>query len=477
MTFSSPEFPLFFALTISIYYLLSTNAVRKIFLVLASCIFYAAWDYRFLALIAFVVFAAWAGTWALGALTIPRHRKIVLATAIALQIGVLAFFKYFLFFTHNIVGMLTWAGIPGWSTTLDILLPIGLSFYIFHSISLLVDFHGGKLGRGVPSLLDVSLYIVFFPQLVSGPIVRSTVFLPQLETIRRLDPAMAERAINLILVGYVYKLLLSDNIATVIDPVFQDPSLWDRTALWAANIGYYGQIYFDFAGYTNIAIGLSALFGYELPKNFDFPYGTTNITDFWRRWHISLSSWLRDYLFIPLGGSKGSFGFYFRNIMITMVLGGLWHGASWNFVIWGTLHGIGLVVHKVWLLFRPDKTFDQFCAQPVSWACGFLLTQFWVMILWLFFRIQDFDVAMRMIAKMFHLAPAGSRALPGGSWGMLALIALPIILDTLVGCLLVRRDRHAYVGSFRMGIVFGAFASLIVAAIVMQVRPFIYFKF
>ncbi len=407
----------------------------------------------------------------------PRNRKIALAIAIAVQLAVLAFFKYFIFLTNNLADLFAWVGIPGWNTTLDIVLPIGLSFYIFHSISLLVDFYTGKLGRAVPSMLDVSLYIAFFPQLVSGPIVRSTVFLPQLETIRRFDPAKAERAVSLILVGYLYKLVLSDNIAAIIDPVFADLRLWNRPALWAADIGYYSQIYFDFAGYTNIAIGLSALLGYDLPKNFDFPYGAASITDFWRRWHMSLSFWLRDYLFIPLGGSHGSFGFYFRNIMITMVLGGLWHGASWNFVIWGTFHGIGLAAHKVWLRIRPNTVLDQSLVRPAAWAAAFFLTQFWVLILWLFFRIKDFDVAIQMAGRMFGLAPAGSRELTGGSWEMLGLIALPIIVDTCVGCVLVRRDRCLPIGNLGFGLFAGIVTSIIVAAFGMQVRPFIYFQF
>jgi D-alanyl-lipoteichoic acid acyltransferase DltB (MBOAT superfamily) len=477
MTFASPGFPLFFIVTIAIYYWLSNNTHRKAFLVVASFFFYAAWDYRFLALLAFVIFAAWGGTWALGALSDPRQRKVVLTIAIAVQLVVLAFFKYFIFFTNNLTGLLVWLGIPELSNTIEVVLPVGLSFYIFHSISLLVDFNSGKLGRSLPSLLDVALYIAFFPQLVSGPIVRSTVFLPQLATARRFDPAKAERAISLIMVGYVYKMLLSDNIAAVIDPVFKEPTQWDVAALWTASIGYYSQIYFDFAGYTNIAIGISLLLGYELPKNFDFPYGAASITDFWRRWHISLSFWLRDYLFIPLGGSRGSFGFYFRNIMITMVLGGLWHGASWNFVIWGALHGLGLAMHKAWLRVRPNQLLDGALTRPASWVVGLLLTQLWVLILWIFFRIQDFDVAMQMIGRMFGMTLAGSLSLAAGSWPAILAMALPIGVDTLIGCLLVRRERHFYVGAFRFGLLAGAIASVVIAALALQTKPFIYFNF
>lgn len=477
MTFTSPEFPIFFAITIAIYYSLSKNSQRKAFLVAVSCIFYAAWDYRFLALLAFVILAAWSGAWALSVLENNKYRKAILAIAIAVQIAVLAVFKYFIFVSSNLAHLFAWVGVPTWTSTFDIVLPIGLSFYVFHSISLLADFHAGKLSRNVPSLLDVSLYIAFFPQLVSGPIVRSTVFLPQLEIVRRFDPAKAQTAISLILTGYLYKLILSDSIAAIIDPVFSDPTQWDRPALWAANIGYYSQIYFDFAGYTNIAIGVSALFGYELPKNFDFPYGAASVTDFWRRWHISLSSWLRDYLFIPIGGSRGSFAFYFRNIMVTMILGGLWHGASWNFVIWGTFHGLGLVVHKAWLRSRPNRQLDRSWTRPVSWAAGLVITQFWVLMLWLFFRVQDFDVAVKMIGRMFSLAPAGVRELPGGSLETLIWITVPIIVDTCFGCIVVRRERHVYLGSLRFGLFAGAVTSFIVASFIMQVRPFIYFQF
>lgn len=447
-------------------------------MVIASFLFYSIWDYRFLGLLVFVIIAAWFGTFLLARIEDKRWRKLILAISISVQIAVLAFFKYSVFAVNNLDGLLLWLGLSSWNTSLNIILPIGLSFYIFHSISLSVDFYSGKLERDTPSLIDVALYISFFPQLVSGPIVRSTVFMPQLETTRSIDLEKVQRAISLILVGYIYKLLLSDNIAGIIDPIFAEPTSWNRSSLWAANIGYYGQIYFDFSGYTNIAIGLSLLLGYDLPKNFDYPYGAANITDFWRRWHISLSNWLRDYLFIPLGGGRGKLGSYFRNIMITMLLGGLWHGASWNFVIWGALHGIGLTAHKIWL-----KTFSQnpikqsAQATPLAWVAGLCITQLWILLLWLFFRIEDFGTAVHMIGRMFALATAGNRALTNDSWSALLLISFPLVIDTIIGCIFVRKQTFTYIGRLQFGLVAGAVAAFVVAAFVMQVRPFIYFKF
>src|SRR6202162_1407404 len=273
------------------------------------------------------------------------RRKVILAASIGVDLLILAFFKYYNFFLSNVVAALADLGVSVDVPTLRIVLPIGISFYTFHAISYVVDVYRGKIERET-SFVNVALYISFFPQLIAGPIVRATFIMPQIRRERPYSRSQQAMGVRLLLRCFIYKAVIADMLAQVADPVFAHLDQYDAHALLTATVAFYGQIYFDFAGYSSMAIGTARLFGYRFPRNFDYPYGSTSVTEFWRRWHMSLSFWLRDYLYIPLGGNRGGMFAVYRNLMLTMLLGGLWHGAAWNYVIWGLLHGFGLCVNK-----------------------------------------------------------------------------------------------------------------------------------
>ena len=333
MLFNSASFLLFLPIVLAGYWLWPGNFGRKLLLLIASCFFYAAGDWRFLSLLGFVVVTTFAASWRILYLKGRGARVqslVILWIGIGVQLAVLAFFKYFNFFEDNLVKLLSGFGLPSAAPIVRILLPVGISFYTFHAITLAVDTYRGKVNTRV-SLLDVALYIAFFPQVVAGPIVRAMVFLPQLATKRLVSGEDLFVASQAIVTGFLYKVVFSDSIAPFVDKIFARPADYSGSLLLAATFGFYCQIYFDFSSYSLIAIGVSRLFGYKLPANFNFPYAATSLGSFWRRWHISLSSWLRDYLYIPLGGNRLGVPKQMRNLIVTMLLGGIWHGGELEF--------------------------------------------------------------------------------------------------------------------------------------------------
>jgi alginate O-acetyltransferase complex protein AlgI len=320
------------------------------------------------------------------------------------------------------------------------------------------------------------LYIAFFPQLVSGPIVRATVFLPQLAQKQALDGGDLFVALQSIGLGFLYKVAFADAIAPFVDSVFKAPAQFSWIYLLAGGLGFYCQIYFDFNGYSLIAIGVSRLFGYRLPDNFNFPYCATSLTNFWHRWHISLSTWLRDYLYIPLGGNRGPLLKQLRNLMCTMLLGGLWHGASWNFVLWGGIHGAVLCAEKV-IRGRDPRKEQRAFALSVSLGLGWILTQFIVFLLWIPFRASNFQDTLNFITGIFSLR-AGLASVEQQA-GMIPwlLLLLPVFCDTfVVRSLKAWREKPALTPEL-------AFAILVLATLCVGLlaktglRPFIYFQF
>ena len=344
MLFPTFNFAIFFVVTFLIAWALNRRHQAKLyFLIAASYVFYGFWNWRF----CFLLFASSAANWAFGWLvhnsSDPRRRKQIVSAAVAGNLAVLACFKYFDFFIDSLNGLAEALHIGRDLPFLSIVLPIGISFFTFHGISYVVDLYRGKLSRPA-TLPQMLLYISFFPQLVAGPIVRASHFLPQLTAAPDPKDIRATRAFLLILGGLFKKVVLANYLATdLVDEIFFDPSRFGTLDLLLGTYGYALQIYCDFSAYTDIAIGVAALFGYRFPQNFDQPYRALGLRDFWRRWHISLSSWLRDYLYISLGGNSGDWRRY-RNLMLTMLLGGLWHGAAWTFVVWGGMHGAMLVI-------------------------------------------------------------------------------------------------------------------------------------
>jgi alginate O-acetyltransferase complex protein AlgI len=429
MLFNSASFFLFLPSVLAGYWLWPGNQGRKLFLVAASCVFYAAWDWRFLGLLGFVVATTFGAT-----RLIPycRQRALriqafaILWTSIGLQLAVLAFFKYFNFFTDNLATLISAFGFPSALPVLRVLLPVGISFYTFHAITLAVDTFRGKVDTQV-SLLDVALYIAFFPQLVAGPIVRATVFLPQLASLRSMAGEDLLAGMQAIVTGFLYKIVFSDSIAPFVDKVFEQPAGYSGLLLLAATFGFYCQIYFDFNGYSLIAIGVSRLFGYKLPDNFNFPYAATSVGSFWRRWHISLSSWLRDYLYIPLGGNRLGLTKQMRNLIITMVLGGIWHGASWNFVFWGAAHGTFLAIERFWQACRGVSREGE--NRSIGFLiAGWLLTQTIVLFCWIPFRAKTLTDSFTIISGILSWRVSTiATPLPIPA----VLLILPIFCDTV----------------------------------------------
>jgi alginate O-acetyltransferase complex protein AlgI len=347
MIFTQVAFFVFFAITLATFWALRRERARRIWLLVASYYFYGYWDYRFLGLI----FACTVLDYVVG-LTLARvekqaHRRLLIATSLCMNLGLLGFFKYYNFFAGAGVELFRSLGIPVREATLEIVLPVGISFFTFQSMSYTIDVYRRVL-EPRRNFLDFAAFIAFFPQLVAGPIVRAKTFLPQFDTPRVFENVDVRRALCLFLSGYFKKACIADNVAAAIDPIFADPIAYQAGDRVLGAILYSVQIYCDFSGYTDMAIACAALFGYELTKNFDAPYFSRNLREFWQRWHISLSTWLRDYLYIPLGGNRGGVWRASRNLMLTMLLGGLWHGANWTFIVWGFLHGLGLAVHRLW---------------------------------------------------------------------------------------------------------------------------------
>ncbi|HET6407649.1 MAG TPA: MBOAT family O-acyltransferase [Chthoniobacteraceae bacterium] len=415
MLFVQFRFVVFFLIVFGVHWALRTNTARKTWLLIASHFFYAclflggpdsASANEFPPVTFFKAIAAgqplpvgWWFPFVLWGSTIMDYvvglrigdasnewkRRMWLLVSLMVNLGVLGFFKYFNFFIDSVHATLDWFGLHTSKGTLQIFLPYGISFYTFQSMSYSIDVYRRRL-EPVRKFLDLAFFISFFPQLVAGPIVRAMTFLPQVVEKRVWARVDVRACLTLFFIGFVKKACISENVAPVVDAFFNDPGKYDVMSTWIAVLFYAVQIYCDFSGYSDMAIASSRLLGYELTLNFDFPYFSKNITEFWRKWHISLSTWLRDYLYIPLGGSRGTKAFTYRNLMLTMVLGGLWHGASWTFVIWGAMHGLALIVHREYTRFADNAGVWWQRLRPFV---GTVFCFYWICITWIFFRAQD----------------------------------------------------------------------------------------
>lgn len=345
MLFNSLEFCVFFVLVYGLYVVLTHRAQNALLLV-ASYVFYGWWDWRFLFLIAVSTVVDFVCGMRIADAATQGSRRVWLWISMVSNLGLLGFFKYFNFFADSAGRVLALAGLQADWTLTSIILPVGISFYTFQTMSYTIDVYRREM-KATRNLLDFALFVAYFPQLVAGPIERASVLLPQVEQPRRIRYKDVRDGFRLILAGYILKLVVADNMAWFSRNLFTSPEAYHG---WNVLFGIYAaafQIYGDFAGYSNIARGLSKLMGIELMLNFRQPYFATNPSDFWRRWHISLSTWLRDYLYIPLGGNRGGVVATYRNLMVTMVLGGLWHGAALNFLAWGVFHGGILILHRL----------------------------------------------------------------------------------------------------------------------------------
>jgi alginate O-acetyltransferase complex protein AlgI len=419
--FSSFEFLIFFTAVVALRSGMRNLEREKRFLLAASWLFYMSWGPRFVLLIIFTSLVDWWIGRRLGETEDEGRRRRLLVTSLVLNLGVLAFFKYTGFVVEN--GWLALHAL-GWEPdpiTLDILLPVGVSFFTFQSMSYTIDVYR----REIPpcrSAVDLCLFVAFFPQLVAGPIVRAADFLPQL--MRRVRPTAWDVEWGLVLfgIGAFKKLVISDQIAAHVDLAFERPGQFGSAFLLQGLVGYAIQIYCDFSGYSDMAIGCARIMGYEFKANFRMPYAAVGMADFWRRWHISLSTWLRDYLYIPLGGNRKGAVRTYVNLMITMLLGGLWHGARWNFVIWGALHGAALCAERILRRRAPAPRPGR-----VGVLARWLATMAVVLLGWVFFRAPTLAGAMAFLTGLLGGNAEGARVISPQILAATALMAMAIV--------------------------------------------------
>jgi D-alanyl-lipoteichoic acid acyltransferase DltB (MBOAT superfamily) len=466
MLFPTIEFAIFFPIVLALsWWLMPRFALWKLFIIVASYVFYAAADPMFCFLLGGITAGNQLAAVLISRSDDARARRWICGAAVALDLLTLGIFKYYAFFVTDVGDVLDSIALGMPFPLLTIALPIGVSFFTFQAITYVVDV---KRGDAEPaSLVDAAVYLSFFPHLVAGPIVRASEFLPQLKMPRDPHRVAVGAGLTLIALGLVKKVLIADTLAReVVDPVFGVPEAYFSPDAILATVSYAAQIYCDFSGYTDIAIGLALLLGFIFPQNFNSPYRATGFRDFWRRWHMTLSRFLRDYLYIPLGGSRGlTRWFTYRNLMITMILGGLWHGAAWTFVLWGAFHGAMLCTEHAL-----DGRLGRVLPAAVRWLGTFAAVCFG----WILFRSPDLDVFWAFLGRLADWGPATLWTAP-----VVIMVAVVIGMQLLppmrVERLQLRIERLRPV-ALAVGL---AAVILIVGATVPSqgVPPFIYFQF
>ena len=472
MLFPTTDFAIFLAVVFALSWLLNPHrTVWKWFILLASYIFYAWWDPRLVWLLALVSTIAWASALWVEGTDDERARRRRTLVAVAALLLPLAWFKYYGFFALNVTNAFESLGLHPPLPLLQVLLPIGISFYTFMAISYVVDVSRYEIQ--VSRWVDVSVYLSFFPHLIAGPIVRSEELIPQIRRPRDAGRIDVSRASFLIIGGLFKKMVISAFLASqIVDPVFGAPNTHGGLEVLVAIYAYAIVIYADFSAYSDIAIGVALLLGFEFPANFNRPYGAVSLRDFWRRWHMTLSRWLRDYLYVPLGGSRHGEVRTAVNIMITMLLGGLWHGAGWTFVAWGAYHGIGQVIGR-WRVRRAQAL--GIVERSSRWivARKQLVTFNLVALGWVFFRSDSIGSAFELLGRL-------------GAAGTTVLVT-PLVLLTIAGMLGVQylpvdptarlRESFGRLGPVLQGATLALSLFVITTLGAQGVSPFIYFRF
>lgn len=394
MLFNSPTFLIFFVIIFIVYWALNNDLKKQnVLLLISSYVFYAWWDWRFLSLI--IISSVIDYIVGLKIYNSEINKKKWLIVSLIANLGLLSFFKYFNFFTQSFSDMMEVFGWQPNDLTLNIILPVGISFYTFQTLSYTIDIYR-KSFKPTNNLISFFTYIAFFPQLVAGPIERASNLLPQIEKKRILKKEWFNEGIIQILIGLFRKIVIADTLGAYVDTIYGDVGIYNSSSIMLATFLYAFQIYYDFSGYSDIAIGTAKLLGFKFNQNFNLPYFSKSLTEFWRKWHMSLSYWLRDYLYISLGGNRKGIKITYRNLMLTMLLGGLWHGSSWNFVIWGGIHGFVLSLEK---FFNSKKYFS--IPKKINFF-GYLITFPVVLLSWVFFRSKDLNSAFIAINKIFN---------------------------------------------------------------------------
>ena len=461
MLFNSVQFFVFLIATLTLFYL-SPQSWRRIILLVASYFFYMSWNWKFIPLLlTLTVIDYFCALWIVR--TEAAKRKLAMILSVGANLGFLGFFKYYNFLAGNLALV---AGKPDHAFYLNIVLPLGISFHTFQSISYVVDVYRGEQ-EPIHNFLDYAVFIAFFPQLVAGPIVRAREFFGDLFHWQSPSLDDVQRGVFLIIIGLAKKMALADQFAIVADSYYNNVAANPGgVPAWTATIAFAMQIFFDFSGYTDIAIGTAKLFGFHFPMNFARPYLATSITDFWHRWHMSLSRWLRDYLYIPLGGNRHGELKTYRNLMLTMLLGGMWHGASWNFMLWGGFHGTFLALERI---FRGRIRDVDAWQNPLRALVTFLI----VCVGWVFFRAKTFADSLYVLHQMFS-RPQGSSVMLHRHYAMIAITLLIALLE----------ERWQVIDRIIEGprwVQAAAFASIALTielfGVIDQTIPFVYFQF
>ncbi|MBS1629105.1 MAG: MBOAT family protein [Bacteroidetes bacterium] len=426
MLFNSVAFALFLPIVFGLYWLIGSGRRKgqNLLLILASFLFYGWWDYRFvLLLLASTCFDFYVG-YQLGRISAESKRKLFFRASILANLGVLCFFKYFNFFSENFSLLLHSLGLRQDALLLHVILPIGISFYTFHSMSYVIDvYHRRK--EPCHDALSYFAFISFFPLLIAGPIVRATWFLPQFQSERQFEPTRAADGLRQMLWGFFKKMVIADGCAQFVNPIFDTWNSQPGAMLVAGAVLFAFQIYGDFSGYSDIAIGCARLFGFHIPPNFRFPYFSRDIAEFWRRWHISLTTWFRDYVYIPMGGNRSGPVRKVWNILIVFLLSGFWHGASWTYIIWALIH---VILFLPLLLTHSNRNHLQFSAHnrlfPSFLNLALMLFNFaLVSLAWIFFRAPDSSTAFHYLSRIFS-SPWGSLAVERRIWFFIGLMLL-----------------------------------------------------
>ncbi|MBH8578101.1 MBOAT family protein [Nostocaceae cyanobacterium CENA369] len=500
MIFTEFRFVFFFLVVFCVYWALQKHNHRKWWLLVCSYIFYSAWDWRFLFLLLLSTvidyfvglmlsrsqievtktevlqkaenssFLDWNAL--LNKPQTPQQRKAWLILSLVANLGILGFFKYYNFFTDSAANLLAFLGLPISFNTLNIILPAGISFYTFQTLSYSLDIYLGKL-KPVRNFWDFSLFVTFFPQLVAGPIVRASTFLPQLLTPKNLSDVDFRGAFMLFLVGYFKKACISDNLSPLVEQYFSNPENYTFVSCWIAVISFVIQVYCDFSGYSDMAIASAGLLGYKLPLNFNFPFFASNMTDFWQRWHITLYSWLRDYVYVPLMRRRPKAErtelFKYRNLLILMLLSGFWHGAAWHFVFWGGLHGIILVLQKQWSSWVARYK----ALLPLRNLLGIPLTFYCFSALAPFFGSRDLITALKIEKSFLFFTSLGSQNLNL----QIAWIFVPLTILHWAAYKGWFTQWWRKIPSWSFAIVFGVLVSGLFRLAAINPQPFVYFQF
>jgi D-alanyl-lipoteichoic acid acyltransferase DltB (MBOAT superfamily) len=483
LLFNSIDFAIFLPIIFILYwFIVPRNAASKNLLItLASYVFYGWWDWRFLSLIIFSTLVDYFVGINLGKAEKQGHRKFLLLISVFVNLGLLGFFKYYNFFLDNFVDAFSFLGVPINGNSLNIILPVGISFYTFQTMSYTIDVYRKKI-EPTRNFLAFSAFVSFFPQLVAGPIERATNLLPQFYKVNKFNYSEAVDGLRQMLWGFFKKMVIADNCAVIANGIFDNPEAYPASTLVLGAFFFAFQIYGDFSGYSDIAIGTARLFGFNLMQNFAFPYFSRDIAEFWRRWHISLSSWFRDYVYIPLGGSRGGDGMKIRNTFVIFVVSGFWHGANWTFIVWGLLNAIYFLPL---LLAKKNRSNLDVVAEgkffpSVKEFLQILLTFSITLLAWVFFRAQNVEVAITYIGNIFSATLFSIPIVPDSlsqTLFTLILVAIFVVVEWIgrANKYAIEKMAFSYARPFRW-----AFYIIIVFAIIFiagSSQTFIYFQF